>query len=168
MSKTLQGPEKTSGITRLERGTQFPILHSSVQRTPKRGPLCPRYGRIREFSADSASQQLLAHECRAPVFAPGNVVLRETAVVEEVLLRELIHHALRRGPELFLELFAQCSDRVIATLQQLECVRIDLVHVCYHTSRVPIYLRNLRNLRLIRLRVPPGEQELQWRQGADD
>src|SRR5438067_6721129 len=64
ISKTKQSPKKTSGIARLERGTQLPTLHFSRQGFSKRGPV--RTGK--DFTSESlryaASDEFIAQHSR--------------------------------------------------------------------------------------------------------
>src|SRR6476661_8350657 len=70
ISKTMEGSEKTSGIARLERGTQLQTFHFSRQSLAKRGPLGSRNHFEYQIGRNAMSQQFLTHNGLAPVLAP--------------------------------------------------------------------------------------------------
>src|SRR5689334_4585237 len=70
ISKTNQSSKKTSGISRLERSTQFQTFHFSRHRVSKRGPLRLVKSFGSNIFGDSAGQQFLANSRPTAVLAP--------------------------------------------------------------------------------------------------
>jgi hypothetical protein len=86
VSKTKQRPKKTSGIARLERGTQFPIHHFSGHSFAKRGPRGLGKDFVDDFGRHPIGCQFVVQRCPASVSSPRDIVLREAPIVEEVFV----------------------------------------------------------------------------------
>src|SRR5436190_3879375 len=106
VSKTKQSPEKTGGVARLQRRSQVPIVHFSCQCVVKRGPLGPRKNFLRQFVGNTSRRKFLAKLRRTTMFSSCNVVFREAAVVQELLLDQLLDDFRRRFAEFCFQLFA--------------------------------------------------------------
>src|SRR5437763_16234765 len=85
ISKTGQSSKKTSRITRLERGAQFPIDHFTVQSVAKRGPPDLRKDFLADLGGDAARKQFLLQTNGAPILSPSDEILGDPAVVEKAL-----------------------------------------------------------------------------------
>src|SRR5262245_13774916 len=99
------------------------------------------------------------------MFPARHVVFGKSLVVEEVLLEEKLDNFVWNCFKSRCELCSQRLYRVITSLEDLQSVRVDLIHVCYDTTHhegprdLPSRLFPRTNA--FRLRVPACEQELQ-------
>jgi len=128
VSKTKQGAKKAGRILRPERGTQFPAVHFSCERFSKRRRLCPGQDFIGKGGGDTAGQEFLPQNSGASVPSFGCMVLCKPAIVEKVLVNELIEDLLRGFTEPGGEPFAEFRDRIIAAAEQLEGIKVNFIH----------------------------------------
>jgi hypothetical protein len=128
VSKTRQSAKKTSGVARLERGTQFPAIDSSRQGFPKRGPLCVRHDFRGESRRNAFGNKVLPKNNWAAILSRCHVGFCKPAVAEKILLDEAIDDFLWSFTESGGELFAEHEDRIFPTAQELESVQIDFTH----------------------------------------
>jgi hypothetical protein len=115
ISKTLKGSEKSSGITQLERGTQFQTFHFNFQGLSKRGPLDLPDDFICQGSWNAMSEQFFLDDSPAAMFPSDDEVFGEPTVVEEILLEELLDDGIRGNTKLEFEPFTEFCNREVMT-----------------------------------------------------